>query len=201
MPCARHNVLQSVLIANCGEIAARSARTCRRLGIRCVAVHSAADRGAPHPPLADESVETGSPPVAESYLAIPKIVEAARWTGCEAVRPDDGLVSENALFIATVDETGAFCFIEMNTRLPVEHPVTEMVTGLDLVEMQLRIASGEPLPVEAHSAKFDGYAIEYRSMLRTRTRDSCRRPVGLPAIASPSLQEGASIPALPKDGP
>lgn len=52
MPCARHNVLRLVLIANRGETAARIARTFRRLGVRCVAVHSEAGRGAPHTLLA-----------------------------------------------------------------------------------------------------------------------------------------------------
>ena len=346
-------MLSSVLIANRGEIACRIIRTCRRLGVRTVAVYSDADRDARHVRLADDAVHLGPPPAHESYLDIAKLLDAARRTGAEAVHPGYGFLSERAAFARAVgeaglvwvgppaaaieamggkdrakqlmrvagvpvvpgydgdeqdaatllaaaermgfpvllkaaaggggkgmriveavdgfedalagarreaqgafgddrmlvekylrrprhvemqvfaashgntvhlferdcslqrrhqkiveeapapdllpetratlwrsaveaaravgyvnagtveflvDEDGAAYFIEMNTRLQVEHPVTEMITGLDLVEWQLRVASGEPLPLAQEQIRAQGHSIEARVYAEDATR-------------------------------
>ena len=325
-----------LLVANRGEIARRVIRTCRRLGISTVAVYSHADRYAPYVREADLAMPLPGNTAAETYLRADLLVQAALATGCTAVHPGYGFLSENAAFARTVhdaglvfvgppadaieamgskigakqmmraagvpvlpdntveslaeiglpalvkasaggggrgmrlvrnaneldeaiaaaqreaasafgdgtvfveryveggrhveiqvfadhhgntvalferdctvqrrhqkiveeapsptvgpqlrermsaaavaaaeavgyvgagtvefllDSDGGFFFLEMNTRLQVEHPVTEMITGLDLVELQLAVAGGEPLPPAALAPTISGHAVEVR---------------------------------------
>jgi 3-methylcrotonyl-CoA carboxylase alpha subunit len=338
-------MFDTILIANRGEIACRIIATCRRMGIRAVAVYSDADANSRHVRLADTAVRIGPPAALESYLAIDRILDTARETGAQAIHPGYGFLAENAEFAEAcaragivfigpspaairamgskaaakrlmrdagvpltpgydgpnqrpefleqqaqtigypvmikanaggggkgmrrvdgpeqfqpaltsckresaasfgddsvliekcllhprhvevqvfgdmhgnvislferdcsvqrrnqkvieeapapriseelrqalgeagrsaaravdyvgagtveflVDRDGGFHFMEMNTRLQVEHPVTEMITGLDLVEWQLRVAAGEPLPLKQEEVAMRGHAIEAR---------------------------------------
>jgi len=346
-------VFRTLLIANRGEIACRIARTARRMGIETIAVYSDADAHALHVESADRAVSIGPAPARESYLNIPRIVDAARRCGAEAVHPGYGFLSEKPGFaeacngaglvfvgpppsamrtmgskatakalmqrsgvpvlpgyhgdsqelgrlaaeaerigfpvvikavaggggrgmrvvqraadfgaalasarqesasafgddsvlierylerprhievqvfadtygnavhlyerdcstqrrhqkvieeapaadldparraamgeaavaaaqavgyvgagtIEFVADGGGFWFLEMNTRLQVEHPVTEMITGLNLVEWQLRVAAGEPLPAMQDQITCSGHAIEARLYAEDPARD------------------------------
>lgn len=338
-------MFEKILVSNRGEIAVRIMKTCRRMGIRTVAVYSHVDAQSLHRTQADEALYLGGSPSQESYLRMERILELALSSGCQAVHPGYGFLSENAHFarltreaglvfigpshsaITTLgdklasknlareagvpvvpgsieplssleeaasvaeqigtpfllkpvhggggkgmrivssmeelesslaasqsearkafgndevlveryipdprhvevqiladhhghvihlgerecsvqrryqkiieetpstavedslraemgekacalakqagytnagtvefilDRDGRFYFLEMNTRLQVEHPVTEMVTSLDLVELQIRIASGEPLPLRQKDVSFRGWSIEVR---------------------------------------
>jgi propionyl-CoA carboxylase alpha chain len=345
VPVTSGKLFDKILIANRGEIACRVIRTCKRLGIKTVAVYSEADADALHVRQADEKVFIGPPPSTQSYLLIDKIVEACKKTGAQAVHPGYGFLSEKQEFqkalakakiafigpeahaihamgdkieskklalkagVSTVpgylhaipnaeeavkiakkvgypvmikasaggggkgmriayndtearegfvsatseakssfaddrvfiekyveeprhieiqliadghgncvylwerecsiqrrhqkvieeapspfldaktrkamgeqavqlakavnyksagtvefivDKHRKFYFLEMNTRLQVEHPVTELITGLDLVELMIRVAAGEKLPFQQKDVKLDGWAVEAR---------------------------------------
>ena len=99
-------MLESVLIANRGEIACRVIKTARRLGIRTIAVYSDADADALHVRSADEAVHIGPSPVRESYLVGERIIAAAKATGAQAIHPGYGFLSENAEFAAAVQAAG-----------------------------------------------------------------------------------------------
>ena len=255
-------MFSKILIANRGEIAVRIIRACKEMGIATVAVYSEADRDALHVVLADESICIGPAPAAKSYLNMSAIVSAAVLTGCEAIHPGYGLLSENPKFAALCKECGLgfigpdaeiiekmgdkdaarrtmreagvpiipgcdvvegvrqaqaeaerigfpllikaraggggrgirrvngpeevemaylsataeaqsafgdgavymekFLFPVKNTRLQVEHPVTEMVTDVDLVKWQIRVAAGVKLDFTQEDVRLSGHAIECR---------------------------------------
>jgi 3-methylcrotonyl-CoA carboxylase alpha subunit len=99
-------MFRSVLIANRGEIACRIARTAKRLGLRTIAVYSAADAHALHVRLCDEAHLIGPAPARDSYLSITRIIEAAREAKAECIHPGYGFLSENADFADACAEAG-----------------------------------------------------------------------------------------------
>jgi 3-methylcrotonyl-CoA carboxylase alpha subunit len=98
--------IDKVLIANRGEIACRVIRTLRRMHIRSVAVYSDADRHALHVRMADEARHIGPPPASESYLKADQLIAMAVDTGCQAIHPGYGFLSENPTFAERCEQAG-----------------------------------------------------------------------------------------------
>src|ERR1700760_1996270 len=99
-------MFDTVLIANRGEIALRIQRACRGLGLRTVAVYSAADAEAPHVRQADQALCIGPAAASRSYLNQAAILFAARVSGAGAIHPGYGFLSENADFAAEIERAG-----------------------------------------------------------------------------------------------
>ncbi len=108
-------MFKKILIANRGEIACRVMKTAKKMGIATVAVYSDADKEALHVEMADEAVNIGPAPSAESYLVIDKIIQAIKDTGAEAVHPGYGFLSENAAFAEALEKEG-IAFIGPNVK-------------------------------------------------------------------------------------
>ena len=98
--------INTILIANRGEIASRIIRTCKKMGIRSVAIYSDADRGTPYTREADQAVHIGGNELATSYLDQDKIIATAKKVGADAIHPGFGFLSENAGFAQKVQDAG-----------------------------------------------------------------------------------------------
>ncbi len=155
-----------VLVANRGEVAVRVLRALRELEIPSVAVYSEADAAPCTYELADEAVLLGPAPAAESYLNIDAVLAACRQTGCDALHPGYGFLSENAEFVARCRESGiAFVGPDARSRrvdgrqdprpppraglgLPVVPGSTEAVTTADEAQ-SIAAEVGYPVAVKA----------------------------------------------------
>jgi acetyl-CoA carboxylase biotin carboxylase subunit len=139
-----------VLVANRGEIAVRVIRALHELGVEAVAVYSTADEHALHVKLADRAVRIGPPPAAQSYLSIPAIVAAAKTTGCEAVHPGYGFLSENDEFVHAC---------EANDLVFIGPPADVMARMGDKAQAKIEMrAAGVPLVPGAEGIESDAQA-------------------------------------------
>jgi acetyl-CoA carboxylase biotin carboxylase subunit len=144
-----------VLVANRGEVAVRVIRALHELDIEAVAVYSTADAGALHTRLADRAVCIGPPPAAESYLKIPSVVAAGETTGCDAVHPGYGFLSENPEFVSACEDNDlvfvgpdADVMSRMGDKVEAKRELAEagvpLVPGTEAVELaEARAAAAE----------------------------------------------------------
>ena len=161
-------MIESLLIANRGEIACRIIRTARAMGIRTIAVYSDADAGALHVRQADEAVHIGASPARESYLVGERIIAAAQASGAAAIHPGYGFLSENADFAQAVLDAG-IVWVGPN-------PDSIRAMGLKDAAKQRMIAAGVPVT--------PGYLGEDQSPERLRQEaDAIGYPVLIKAVA------------------
>lgn len=124
----------------------------------------------------------------------PNILDSQRQAmGQAAVNAAKAVGYVGAGTVEFVADDSGFYFLEMNTRLQVEHPVTEMITGYDLVEWQLRIAAGEPLPATQQDIRINGHAMETRLYAEDPTRDFAPSIGTLTLFQTPKPAEGIRI--------
>ncbi|MFC8585777.1 biotin carboxylase N-terminal domain-containing protein [Streptomyces sp. NPDC057217] len=142
---------------------------------------------------------------APSVLLTPELRAAMGAAAVEAARSCGYVGAGTVEFIVPGGDPASYCFMEMNTRLQVEHPVTELITGVDLVEWQLRVAAGEPLPFAQEDVRLDGWAIEARICAEDPSRGflpsggtvlALHEPQGEGARTDSGLSEGTEVSSL-----
>ena len=170
-------LFRKVLVANRGAVAARVLRTLRALGIDSVVVYSDADEGAPYIPLAGEALRIGPAPARESYLDVDAILSAAAQTGCDALHPGYGFLSENAAFAARVEAAG-MTFIGPSPRF---------IDAMGHKTRARTLAADHGMPVGRGSAVLAG---DVAAMLRVADE------IGYPVLVKPAAG-GGGIGMLP----
>ena len=152
----------SVLIANRGEIACRIARTAKRLGLRTIAVYSAADAGALHTRLCDEAHWIGPAEPRDSYLSIDRLIDVAGKAGAECIHPGYGFLSENADFAQACRRAG-FAFVG---------PPAEAIRAMGLKDRAkaLMEKAGVPVVPGYHGDRQDAKFLKEKAYLRSAIR-------------------------------
>ncbi len=156
------------MIANRGEIALRAVRSCRALGLASVSVHSEADRAAPHVWLADQSICIGPATSTQSYLRADALLHVAKETGCDAVYPGYGFLSENAEFAAKCEAEG-FVFVG-----PIAGTIRDMGDKSKAREIAMRfdvpvVPGSETAFVSATDAEAASKEVGYPLLLKARS--------------------------------
>ena len=164
-------MFDTVLVANRGEIAVRVIRTLRTMGIRSVAVHSAADAGALHTRLADVAVPIGPAPAVESYLSIERVLEAAARTGAQAIHPGYGFLSENVEFARACEQAGV---VFIGPPIPAIEAMADKIRAKKTVS-----AAGVPVVPGRSEPGMDDAAVAAASVA-----------VGFPVLLKPSAGGG-----------
>ncbi|MFE6819171.1 biotin carboxylase N-terminal domain-containing protein [Streptomyces sp. NPDC057677] len=142
---------------------------------------------------------------APSVLLTPEIRASMGAAAVEAARSCGYVGAGTVEFIVPGGDPSSYYFMEMNTRLQVEHPVTELITGIDLVEWQLRVAAGEPLPFAQEDITLTGWAIEARICAEDPSRGflpsggtvlALNEPAGEGVRTDSGLSEGTEVSSL-----
>src|SRR5258706_2493950 len=154
--------LRRVRVANRGDLAVGVIRACHEEGLAAVAVYSEPDRLAPHVRDADAAVLIGPAPSSESYLAIPKLIAAARDTGCQAIHPGYGFLSERAAFADACKDAGLIFVVPTAAAIRAIGDKTEARRRMQAAGVPVVPGTAAPLrdPVEARrEAKRLGFPV------------------------------------------
>ncbi len=179
-----------ILIANRGEIAVRIIRACKEMGIRTVAVYSEADAEALHTNFADECYCIGPAPVKDSYLHMDAILTVAVRSGCEAVHPGYGLLSENAAFAEACAERG-LCFIGPDAET-IRRMGDKNEARRTMREAGVPVIEGSDILTHAGEALAVAERVGYPVLLKARAGGGGK---GIRPVTTPAEMENAFLTA------